>query len=55
MKGPTVVSPFLFSAASADAPSTLLQIPVEVIERRSNSYLNPIDGDPSSLEYSGTG
>jgi len=28
---------------------------VEVIERRSNSYLNPIDGDPSSLEYSGTG
>jgi hypothetical protein len=36
MRGPTVVSPFLFSAASEDAPSTLLQRPVEVIERRSN-------------------
>ena len=28
---------------------------LEVIERRYNSYLNSIDGDPSSLEYGGTG
>jgi len=50
MGGLTFVSPSLFSAASEDAPSTLLQRPEEVIERRSNSYLNPIDGDPPSLE-----